>query len=114
VRAELHALVRALARGEWEEAPRLVAHDEADAWDAERFREALAPFLAEHGELRTGPEARQARHTLLRPAGPRVFDVAQGLLDAEHEAVWAIHGRVDLGTERDPEGPLVRVLRIGP
>ena len=114
VRAELHALVRALARGEWEEAPRLVAQEESDAWDAPRFREALEPFLAEHGELRFGPEARQARLTQLRPALARVYDVAQGLVDAEGDALWAIHGRVDLRGQQDPEGPIVRVLRIGP
>jgi hypothetical protein len=113
VRAELHALVRALAAGEFEEAPRLVAQSD-DPWDAERFREVLAPFLAEYGGLRFDPEARQARHTRLRPVEPRVFDAMQALLDPEGEALWAIHGRVDLRGERDPEGPIVQVLRIGP
>jgi hypothetical protein len=113
VRAELHALVRALAAGELEEAPRLVAQSD-DPWDAERFREALAPFLAEHGGIRFDPEARQARHTRLRPLEPRVFDATQALLDPEGEPLWAIHGRVDLRGERDPEGPIVQVLRIGP
>jgi superfamily II RNA helicase len=114
VRAELHALLRALARGEWEEAARLVAQEESDAWDAARLREALLPFLAEHAELRAGPEARQSRLTQLREAEPRVFEVTHGLLDAEGDAVWALHGRVDLRGELDPEGPMLHLVRIGP
>ena len=39
---------------------------------------------------------------------------ANVLLDAEGDAVWALHGRVDLRGETDPEDPLVQVLRIGP
>jgi superfamily II RNA helicase len=113
VRAELHALVRALARGEWEETPRLVAQGEGEPWDAERFRSALAPFLEEYGELRATPEARQARRTRLSPVEPRLFDVTQTLVDPEGDLLWAIHGRVDLRGERDPEGPIVQVLRIG-
>jgi superfamily II RNA helicase len=113
VRAELHALVRVLARGEWEEAPRLVAQGEGEPWDAARFRAALAPFLEEYGELWFTPAARQARLTHLRPAEPRVFDVAHTLVDPQGDSSWAIHGRVDLRGERDPEGPLLQVLRIG-
>ncbi len=113
VRAELHALVRAFSRGEWEEAPRLVAQGDL-AWDAERFRAALAPFLAEYAELGFTPDARQARHTQLRAVEPRVFDVTQVLVDPQGDHLWAIHGRVDLRGERDPEGPVVQVLRIGP
>jgi hypothetical protein len=113
LRAELHALVRALARGEWEEAPLLVAQHGGDPWDAERFRAALAPFLEDYGELLFTPDARQARQTGLRAVEPRVWDVSQVLLDPEGDGLWAIHGRVDLRGERDPEGPLVQVLRIG-
>ncbi len=114
VRAELHVLVRALARGELEEAPRLVAQGADEPWDAERFRCALAPFLEEYGELRFTPDARQARLTQLRAVESRVFDVAQVLVDPQGDLLWAIHGRVDLRGELDPEGPIVEVVRIGP
>ena len=113
VRAELHALVRALARGELEEATRLVAQGAGPAWDAERFRDALAPFLEEYGELRATPDARQARLTQLRESSPRVFDVTHVLVDPQGDLLWAIHGRVDLRGELDPEGPIVELLRIG-
>ena len=103
-----------LARGELEEAVELVAQRADDPWDASRLRAALEPFLAEYGELCFTPEARQARHTGIREVGPRVWDVTQVLLDPQGENLWAIHGRVDLRGERDPEGAIVQLLRIGP
>ncbi len=48
VRAEVHRLVRALSRREWEEASGLIRQDEADAetlWPPERLEAALAPFF---------------------------------------------------------------------
>jgi superfamily II RNA helicase len=112
VRSELHALVRALAQGDYEEAARWVRQDPGDPWDAARFARELAPLLAEHGGIVFDPEARKAHYAVLKPTGPRSFDVAQALLDARGENLWAIHGEVDLAGA--PEGPLVRVRRIGP
>jgi len=39
--------------------------------------------------------------------------VTQVLVDPQGDLLWAVHGRVDLRGEREPEGPIVRVLRIG-
>jgi superfamily II RNA helicase len=114
VRSELHALVQALADGDYEEAARCVRHDPDDPFDAARFERELAPLLAEHGPIVFDPEARRAHYAVLKPAGPRRFEVVQALLDATGENLWAIHGEVDLRGEKDPEQPLVRVRRIGP
>jgi len=114
VRAEMHALVRALASGELEEAAAGVRQDPEDPWNARRFGDALAPFLAEHGEVVFTPRARQARHTLLKATGPRTWDVFQTLVDPRGDLDWAVEGCVDLSGQRDPEGPLVRLRRIGP
>ena len=113
VRSELLSLVRALAARDYEEAARWVHPDPADPWDAARFDSALAPFFAEHGAIAFTPEARRAHHTSLRGTGPRRFDVAQVLCDASGDNLWALHGEVDLRQERDPELPLVRLVRIG-
>jgi len=40
--------------------------------------------------------------------------VFQTLVDPEGDELWAIEGVVDLARQRDPEGPLVQVRRIGP
>jgi superfamily II RNA helicase len=113
VRAELHALVRALSRGDYEEAARCVRQDPDDPWDAARFEQALAPFLEEYGRLEFTPDTRQARHTLLKQTGPRCWDAFQVLVDPLGDNLWAVEGEVDLRCERDPEDPLLRMRRIG-
>jgi superfamily II RNA helicase len=114
VRQEMLSLVRALARGEYEEASAFVRPDPDAPWDAARLEEAIAPFLEEYGEILFTPEARRAHHTRLAATGPRTWDVTQVLLDPAGDGLWAIHGQVDLRKEREPEAPLVHVLRIGP
>jgi superfamily II RNA helicase len=113
VRSELLSLVRALASRDYEEATRWLA-PEADApWDAARIEEALAPFHSEYGDVRFTPEARRAHHTRLASRGPREWEVSQVLLDSAGDNLWALHGEVDLRRERDPDAPLVHLVRIG-
>lgn len=118
VRTEIHLLVRALSEGDWEAAAESVRQDPGqapdDPWDAERFEAAMAPFLAEHGALVFSPEARRHRWTRIERTGPLTREVTQTLLDPEGENLWAIHGEVDLHGLTEVEGPLVRLLRIGP
>ena len=114
VRAELHALVRALSAGEWDEAVACVRPDPDDVWEATRLERELAPFLEEHGRIVFTPDARQARHTLLKPTGRRRWGVYQTLLDPGGDNLWAVHGEVDLRDRRDSDEPLVRLRRIGP
>jgi superfamily II RNA helicase len=113
VRSEMLSLVAALSRGQLEEALGFLHQDPDDPWDAERLERALAPFVEEYGEIVFTPDARRAHHTLIRAAEARTWEVAQVLVDAAGDNLWAIHGEVDLRTERDPEHPLVRVHRIG-
>jgi superfamily II RNA helicase len=114
VRAELQGLVRALAAHDWEAAAASVRADPDDAWNAERFEQALAPFLAEYGRLDFTPAARLAHRTRIDAAGPRRWRVSQVLVDPAGDELWAAHGDVDLSRERDPAGPLVQLRRIGP
>jgi superfamily II RNA helicase len=114
VRTELHALLGALADGDYEEAARWVRQDAQEPWDEARFARELAPFLAEHGRVSFDPEARRAHYVVLKPTGPRTWDVAQALRDPLGESDWALHGEIDLRGEKDPDEPLVRLRRIGP
>jgi hypothetical protein len=114
LRAELHGLVRALAAQDWEAAAASVRRDPDDLWDAERFARALAPFFEEYGSLGFSPDARLAHRTRVDAAGPRRWRVAQVLVDPAGDELWAVHGEVDLARERDPQGPLLAVRRIGP
>ncbi len=114
VRAEVHALVRDLALGHYEAATLRLREDPEQPWSAEDLAAALAPFLEEYGELDFTPRARQARLTHLEELGPRRWRVQQVLCDPAGDDLWALHGEVDLGGQRDPEGPLLILRRIGP
>ncbi len=114
VRSELHELVRELSVGRFDRAAACCLQDPEDAWDAGRFERALAPFLAEYERVLFTPVARQSHKTTLRSTGPRTWQVFQSLVDPEGDGLWAIEGLIDLSQQRNPEGRLVRVRRIGP
>ncbi|MBW2399386.1 MAG: DUF3516 domain-containing protein, partial [Deltaproteobacteria bacterium] len=113
VRAELHALVAALAKGDYEAAAAAVRPDADDPWDAERFARVLEPYFEEYDRILFTPAARQAHNTHLKSTAPRKWDVFQVLLDPEGDGLWAIAGEIDLSDARDPEGSLIRVRGIG-
>lgn len=112
VRAELHACLRDLARGDYEAALERLHPDEADPWNAERLEAELAPFLEEHGELDVTPRARAAHLTRIVEKQSRCFDVTHVLVDPTGDDTWALRGEIDLTKERDPEAPLVQLLGI--
>jgi superfamily II RNA helicase len=120
VRAEAQLLVRALAKKDWEEAAERV-HQSTDPgetaneapWDAERFETAMAPFFDEFGELLSGAEARLHHLTNLKSTGHRQWEVTQTLLDAKGDHTWAIFAGVDLRDGNAPDGPILRIRRIG-
>ena len=112
-RSELHALVRALSVGDFEAAAAGVQQEEDDPWDAQRFEQALAPYHEEYGEILFTPEARNSRRTLIKSTGRRTWDVSQVLVDPKGDHLWAIQGTIDLTKQRDPEGPFIRIRRIG-
>jgi hypothetical protein len=130
VRAEMHALVRALSRQDWEEAATCIRRDEEGAWDAEQIADALTPFLEEHGAVGFDHRARGATNTHITSVGPHQWTVHQRLLpparvqieryeveghedEAVDEGLWAIEGRIDLRSDTNPDGPLVELGRIG-
>ncbi len=112
VRAELHALVAALAKGDYEAAAAGVRPDADDPWDAERFARVLEPYFEDYDRILFTPAARQAHNTHLKSTAPRKWDVFQVLLDPEGDGLWAIAGEIDLSDARDPEGSLIRVRGI--
>ena len=111
LRAELHRLVRLLARKEYQGAAESV-HPES-GWSADDFEVALAPFFAERRELLFNHEARLAEHTIVRADTPQRWRVTQILLDPAGERDWCIEAEVDLSRDPNPAGPLLRLARIG-
>src|SRR5690606_16845873 len=96
VRAEMHALVRALAEREYVEAATLVRQSEDDPWTPERLELALVDYYAEYPKIRFDHAARFPKHTLIRGEGGRIWSVRQVLLDPEDDNAWVIEGEVDL------------------
>jgi len=113
VRAQMHALVRALATKDYEAAVGCVASSEEHSWDPDRFEAAMASFYEEYKNLRFDHAARFPKHTVLLSEGPRQWSVQQVLVDPEGDNEWRLRGWIDLRDIETPEGPLASLLEIG-
>jgi superfamily II RNA helicase len=119
IRAELHRLLGALARRDWEEACSALRDNpssDTPEWTAERLAAELAPYFQEHASIMVTPAARSPHNTLLTPIGPRLWEAQQRLVDPEGDEDFAIHVRVDLSQPLDPgqeSAPLLELLRVG-
>jgi superfamily II RNA helicase len=113
VRAELHRLVQALAASDWVEAHLCVRQDAEDPWTAERFEGALKRYFEDYERIVFDSRARMADRTMLDEREDHLWEVRQVICDPHEENTWVIEAEVDLREDRAPEGPLVRVVRIG-
>lgn len=113
VRAEMHALVRALAERDWDDAAVGVRRDPQDPWPPERFQQAMAEYFADYPELRFDHGARFPKYTRIEEVGPQQWRVQQALVDPEDDLLWHVEGEVDLRDDGFPEGPIVAIRRIG-
>lgn len=129
VRAELHALVRALSREAWDEAEATVFPDEHDPWTADRLRDSLAPFIDAYDAVAFDHRARLGPNTQLTKTGSHQWSVRQRLLpratsatdtyrvagwvEDVDEGTWAIEATIDLRADTCPDGPLLRLNAIG-
>lgn len=119
IRAELHAIARALSVGDWEDAAHAVkppSEDdggEGEVWGPERFEAAMAPFFEEHERLVFDHAARMADKTIVRQVGPFRWEVKQVLCDPTGDNAWGIEGIIDLNANRAPQGPMIAITRIG-
>ncbi len=112
VRADLHRLLGALARRSWEEAAAALWQPGGE-WTPRRLEEAMAPYWTEHPRIDVTPAARRPHHTFLDQAGPRRWKAVQRIVDEAGEVDWMLECQVDLSAERDPDLPLVELVRIG-
>ncbi len=116
VRAELHALVAALSRRDWEEAALAVrqpAADTEEGWTADRFEAALAPFFERFDSLVFDHRSRLADKTTITRTGELTWTAIQVLCDPEGDDLWCIEATVDLGNVDTLDGPIIEVARIG-
>jgi superfamily II RNA helicase len=130
VRNEIFRFVRSLARGDWQEAGRIMATaPEVEAREGMRIQDAMKPFYAAHRSLRVDPEARSPKLTTIEKqpeAGRwRVVQILLGRLassglqtdggDEEEEDTndWFFEATVDLGRSREAARPVLTLERIG-
>ncbi len=111
VRADLHRLLGALARRSYDEAASAVYQRQAE-WTPRRLEEAMAPFWAEHAAIDVTPAARRPHNTLLAEEGPRRWRAVQRIVDEAGEVDWMLECAVDLAEPRDPDLPLVELVRV--
>ncbi len=116
VRAELHALVRALSRGEPDEVlaglrPR------GRHWDAAALHAELGPVVEAIGAIRFDHAARLSERTTIRATGPHQWVVRQVLLghdeDEEEAGAWSLEAVIDLRDDTNPAGPILELVSIG-
>ncbi len=113
VRAQMHALVRALASSDYEAAASCITDDPEEPWDATRLEEAMAGYYAEYQTLRFDHEARFPKYTVLKLQGERQWTVQQVLCDPEDNNEWRLQGEIDLRGVDNPEGPMIRLREVG-
>ena len=119
IRAELHALVRALADDDYDEAAALQP-EHPESLDARALRELLQPFTDEHGPVIWDPRAKQGWMTRLTPVEDHLWRASQTLIlpaelseeEEEEAGSWSIEAWVDLREDRNPSGTLVRVFAV--
>jgi superfamily II RNA helicase len=111
LRNELHALLVALARKDWEGA--LAALAPGSGWTAARLEAELAPYFAEHERIDTTPAARRPHHTFVKETAPRRWEAVQRIVDEQGEVDFALHCEVDLSVPHDADRPIVSLVRVG-
>jgi len=109
IRAELHALVAAIGKGDADDVLTIIRSEPDDPWTIERLEATVKPFFDEHPELDATPRARQPHLTDIAQTEPRRWRVRHVLLDPEGETSWFIDAEIDLRDVAAWEGPLLRL-----
>ncbi|MCU1277178.1 MAG: box helicase [bacterium] len=96
VRGELHRLLQALARKQWDEALAALRPGGDEVWTTERLAAEVAPYFAEHATIDVTPPARRPSQTVIEAAAdPGTFTARQRILDPAGDEDWMIDGFVD-------------------
>lgn len=115
MRAEILVLVKALAQRNYEEAVLLVRKpaDPDEAWTAERFEHALAPFYQDYERLVFDARARYTEFSRIEEVSLRHWRISQTLLDPQDDNMWAIEAEVDLSDPEGLQGNMLEIKGIG-
>lgn len=115
VRNALWRLVQALSRRDYERAAELLEPrrgPDGVGWSPAELEEALLPFHAEHGEVRTDPAARAPKHCAIERFRD-VWEVRQTLLDPEDHAEFFLFVDVPIEASAKEGRPVLELKAIG-
>ena len=110
IRANLHALVHALGKKDYEEAAQWLNHQE-NGWTVKELEGAMNPFYADYETLQTGHQARFPRLTQIKECAPLEYEVCHTLVDSDEACDWMVKGAVKL-KDWDPRLPIFHLLEI--
>ncbi len=111
VRAELHALLKALAAKDYEAAAD-VLYQPGSEWPPEKLEAEMARYFEEHPTVDVTPRARKNEYTRIEEETPRHFLAQQKLVDPAGEADWMLDCFVDLTGPHPTDRPLIQLRRI--
>ena len=81
--------------------------------DPARLEEAMAPYWAEHERIDTTPRSRRPDNTFVKELAPRHWEAVQRVVDEKGEVDWMLQCEIDLTSPRDPDLPLLSLVRVG-
>jgi hypothetical protein len=117
IRVRIFSFLRGLVIGDFEQ---VISHltspndEEGQPWTAERLRQAMEAYHAEHERINLDPNARNARHTYVLPSeDKKTWRVQQMLVDPEEHNDWVAEFTVDLEESKKLGEPALRLRRIG-
>ena len=117
IRNRIFTFLRGLVIGDFEQALATLdspEQPEGAPWTAERLREAVDSFHAEHEYICLDPNARNVRHTYVTPSeDKRTWRVQQMLVDPEEQNDWVAEFEVDLAQSRLARKPFLRLCKLG-
>ena len=107
-RAEMHQLMQAISRGDYEAAVAALSATNGSTPDAATLEAECAAIFVCQPSLRCDPEARLAHWTRIEARGDLEFEVIQTLIDAEGEGSAQIETEIILEEARMPSGPMLK------
>ena len=117
IRTRVFAFIRAWSVGDDEAALGTLvatADEEGVPWTLARLKAAREAHRVEHKGVRLDPEARNVRHTYVKPTEDGAsWRVQQMLVDLEGLNDWVVEVEVDLAASRDAGEPVMELRGLG-
>ncbi len=117
IRNRIFTILRGLVIGDLESAIAGLsspADAEGQSWTPQRLEQALEAYHAEHERICLDPNARNIRHTYVKPTDDKKNLIAQQMLvDPEEHNDWVAEFEVDLAESKKSGEPFLKLRRLG-